>query len=79
MGVTIALAAVPAVCAAVATIAVAWLQVRGRRQQARDRARQDHVCSLPPGSRVVDLGRHGLVIEIGPRPGGEGNHHRAAR
>jgi hypothetical protein len=63
----------------VATIAVAWLRARGQRQRVRERARHDEVRSLPPGSRMVDLGRHGLVIDIGSPSPGESNHRRADR
>lgn len=40
-----------------------WHLVAGRRE--REQARCNHLQHLPPGSRVVDLGRHGMVIEVG--------------
>ncbi|GLY87629.1 hypothetical protein [Actinoallomurus iriomotensis] len=37
----------------------AWLRGRSRRLSRRD------LGALPPGSRVIDLGGRGLVVEIG--------------
>ena len=65
--VTIA-AVVPALTSAGVAIARMWLRAGGDRQRARERSRHDYVCSLPSGSRIIDLGKNGLVIEIGPRP-----------
>lgn len=52
------------------TLAGTWLQRRSAR-----RSLHQHVRHLPPGSRVIDLGGHGVVIEIGggstPAPGDE--------
>lgn len=79
MGVVTVAAAVSAVSGAEATVAVAWLRTHSQLRRARERSRHGHLRDLPPGSRVVDLGRHGLVIEIGPRPVGDGSHLRAAR
>jgi hypothetical protein len=45
-----------------------WQLAAGRRD--RERARCDHLRRLPPGSRVVDLGRHGMVIEVGGQDDG---------
>jgi hypothetical protein len=45
------------------TLAGSWLQGRMARRSLQQHARQ-----LPPGSRVIDLGGHGIVIEIGGRP-----------
>ena len=40
--------------------ASAWLQAR-----AREQARGEQLRELPPGSRVIDLGEHGIVVEVG--------------
>lgn len=61
-------AAVPALTSAAVTIARAWLRAHGERLRVKERSRQDYVRSLPPGSRIIDLGKNGLVIEMGPRP-----------
>jgi preprotein translocase subunit YajC len=58
---------------AAATIIAAWLRARSLRQQAREKSRRDYLHSLPGGSRVIDLGDHGVVIEVGPRGAGAGN------
>lgn len=63
--VTAAVAAIPVVVRVWAWQAVAW-------RRAREQARCDHLRHLPPGSRVVDLGRHGMVIEVGGRDDGPG-------
>jgi hypothetical protein len=65
--VTIA-AVVPAITSAGVAIARVWLRAGGERQRVRERSRHDYACSLPSGSRIIDLGKNGLVIEIGPRP-----------
>jgi hypothetical protein len=49
---------------------VCWRQRMAWRQM-REQARCDHIRRLPPGSRVLDLGRHGMVIEVGGRDDGE--------
>lgn len=69
----------PSEWTAVASAAVAAIPVMARvcwRQrmawrQMREQARCDHIRRLPPGSRVLDLGRHGMVIEVGGRDDGE--------
>ena len=68
MDATIVAAAVPAIAGAVTTIARAWLE-RAQWQKSCPDCRR----GLPPGSRVMDLGEHGLVIEIGG--GAEGEDH----
>lgn len=42
-----------------------WLRGRVRRQRSREDSRRDHLRHLPPGSRVIDLGGRGIVIEVG--------------
>jgi hypothetical protein len=51
---------------AAATIIAAWLRARSLRQQAREKSRRDCLRGLPGGSRVIDLGEHGMVIDVGP-------------
>jgi hypothetical protein len=57
---------------AAVSVLTPWLKARGRRPAARAGVRWEEAGYLPPGSRVVDLGRHGLVIDVGgtvPAPG----------
>jgi hypothetical protein len=42
-----------------------WLHERAQSQSAREQARCDHVRNLPSGSRIVDLGRAAIVVEVG--------------
>ena len=63
-------AALSALAGSATTIVTAWLRARARRLQSRDRSRRNAVRDLPPGSRVVDLGRHGVIIDVGSKPGG---------
>lgn len=58
--VTVMMAVAP-VLGGLVSVAVAWLQ---RQAQERRLSRRD-LRGLPPGSRVIDLGEYGLVIEIG--------------
>jgi len=74
----ITVTAASAVTGAVATAAAAWLQARRQRQQAREESRRDHLDHLPPGSRVVDLGEHGVVIEVGGSPAAGARNDRDA-
>jgi hypothetical protein len=60
-------AAASAITGATAATARAWLHTRMQRQQAREHSRREHLQRLPPGSRVVDLGEHGIVIDVGGR------------
>jgi hypothetical protein len=76
-------ASVTAAAGATAAIATAGLQLRGRRQRARElraqaKERRD-LLRLPPGSRVIDFGKHGMVIEVGDRPEARQNDRYAAR
>jgi hypothetical protein len=64
---------------AAATVIATWLRARSLRQQAREKSRRKYLRSLPGGSRVIDLGDHGVVIEVGPRasvPGNEADESR---
>jgi hypothetical protein len=54
-----------AIVGAAATVLGVWLSWRAERRRSRDAARRDYANHLPPGSRIVDLGRHGAVIDIG--------------
>jgi hypothetical protein len=47
-----------------------WAWQRAARSAAREKARCDHVHHLPSGSRIADLGRRGVVIEIGRQDDG---------
>jgi hypothetical protein len=42
-----------------------WVWERVAVSRAREASRRDHARQLPPGSRIVDLGRHGMVIDVG--------------
>ena len=72
-------AAASAGMGAATTMAAAWLRARSQRQRAREKTRRDYLRGLPPGSRVIDLGDHGIVIEVGARAAGAGNERDAAR
>ncbi len=56
---------VTAVTGAAAALLRAWICSRVQRQQAREASRRDHVRCLPPGSRIVDWGERGMMIEVG--------------
>jgi hypothetical protein len=57
---TMVLTALAPVLAGLISMAGAYLRERLRRRRlSRD------LLALPPGSRVIDLGEHGLVMEIG--------------
>jgi hypothetical protein len=64
-------AALSGLAGAAATVTAAWIRARGRRLETRDRSRRDAARDLPPGSRIVDLGRHGVIIDVGTAPGGK--------
>lgn len=51
--------------ASLAALGGTWLRSHAQRHRAREEARRDHLRYLPPGSRLLDLGRHGMVIELG--------------
>ncbi|GAA3613449.1 hypothetical protein GCM10022419_118190 [Nonomuraea rosea] len=59
-------AIVSAVLVAGVTIVGAWLRSVVRRERNRDVARRDLVRRLPTGSRILDLGKRGMLIEFGP-------------
>ena len=54
-----------AIAGAAATVLGMWLSWRTERRRDQDAARRDYANRLPPGSRIVDLGKHGAVIDIG--------------
>lgn len=62
-------AALSALAGSATTVVTVWLRARSRERQSRDRSSRKAVQSLPPGSRIVDLGRHGVIIDIGGRAG----------
>jgi hypothetical protein len=74
-----AVAEAAAAFTAAASVITPWLRSRSRRQLAREASRRDHVSRLPPGSRIVDLGSHGMVIDVGGAPAGAGSERDAAR
>jgi preprotein translocase subunit YajC len=65
-------AVVSTVTAAASVGASAWLQARVRQQRAREQARGEQLRELPPGSRVIDLGEHGIVVGLDPQWNGHG-------
>jgi len=54
-----------AITGAVAALAGSCFRARAQRQRAREEARTDHVRNLGPGSRLLDLGEGGILIEFG--------------
>lgn len=60
-----------AIAAATSAVMRSWALVRVHRQRAWEEAQCDHLHCLPPGSRVIDLGEHRLVIEVGGDTGRE--------
>lgn len=65
MGATSVVTAISALAGSAATIAAVWLRTRAQQLNGREKARRDQLRDLPPGSRIVDLGKHGLIIDIG--------------
>jgi hypothetical protein len=63
-------AAVVALVTAITGLAGTFLRARVRarvqRYKAHQASRRDHVRCLPPGSRLLDLGERGVLVEIGP-------------
>jgi hypothetical protein len=54
------------------TLGMGWLKARVQQRRAREESRRQHVRMLPAHSRIIDLGEHGIVIEVGVREGGAG-------
>jgi len=54
-----------AVTVAATSITTALLRARSQRQLAREASRQNCLRELPPGSHVIDLGEHGMIIYVG--------------
>jgi len=63
--------AVTAVAGMLGTLLTAAIRGRTARALAREAARRDHVRHLRPGSRIIDLGDHGVTIEVGGLPAGQ--------
>jgi len=64
-----------AISGAVAALAASCFKARTQRHRAREEARADHVRNLGPGSRLLDLGEGGILIEICRNPPtDQGNH-----
>lgn len=59
---------VTAVTGAVVALAGSCFRARVQRQRAREEARADHVRNLGAGSRLLDLGESGILIEFGADP-----------
>ena len=66
-------AALSALAGSATTIATVWLRTRSQETRARENSRRSQMRELPPGSRIVDLGRRGMVIDVGGTPGRPGN------
>ena len=49
------------------TVIVSCLRQRTANQRLIEKRRQAQLLNLPPGSHVVDLGRRGIVIDVGRR------------
>ncbi|WP_405600370.1 hypothetical protein OG741_21825 [Streptomyces sp. NBC_01410] len=56
----------------ITTITAGWLKARLQLRRAREESRRQHVRMLPTGSRIIDLGKRGIVIEVGTRKGRAG-------
>ncbi|MGW8877648.1 hypothetical protein [Streptomyces mirabilis] len=65
-------AAAAAACGALTTMIAGWLKVRVQLWRAREESRRQHVRTLPAGSRIIDLGERGIVIEVGAQEGRAG-------
>jgi hypothetical protein len=63
-------AVLAAVGGALTTITVGWLKARVQRE--REESRRQHVGALPAGSRIIDLGERGILIEVGAQEGRAG-------
>ncbi|MCX5327849.1 hypothetical protein [Streptomyces sp. NBC_00140] len=61
-----------AVITAITTIASGWLKARVQLRRSREESRQKHVRTLPTGSRIIDLGERGIIIEVGGKEGRAG-------
>ena len=71
MGITsVTAAALSALAGSATTITITWLRTRAQRLRAHDQSRRDTARHLPPGSRIVDLGAHGMIIDVGSASGG---------
>lgn len=68
-----------AVVSAAAAVGKLMLRNQARREQAREESRRDHVWHLPPDSLIVDLGKNGMVIEVGGRGSGRQERPDGAR
>lgn len=70
--VTTTAAVLAAVGGALTAITTGWLKARVQQRRDREESRRQHVHSLPAGSRIIDLGERGIVIEVGAREGRAG-------
>ena len=69
MDATSVTAVLSALAGSTTTVAAIWLRTRGQQMRAREKARRGELRDLPPGTRVVDLGKHGLIIDVGGKDG----------
>jgi hypothetical protein len=61
----------PALSGPAAAMLTAWLRSPRRRQACSGGACRHG--GLPAGSRVIDLGRHGVIVDVGARGNEAGN------
>lgn len=59
------MASATAIGGGLCTLGSIWLRSRLQHHRLREEARRDHVRRLPAGSWLLDMGRHGVIIEIG--------------
>ncbi|QKW32463.1 hypothetical protein HUT17_04850 (plasmid) [Nocardiopsis flavescens] len=70
---TIVVSAVAAIAGGGGTLVGLVLREHRLRRRDREKSRGDHVRHLPPGSRVIDFGGRGMVIDIAdPAQSGRG-------
>ncbi|MFB6642942.1 hypothetical protein ACFCYF_37615 [Streptomyces chartreusis] len=74
--ITALVTAASAVITCIATVSTGWLRARVQVNRDREESRRRYARSLPGGSRILDLGDRGLVIEVGRREEGTGGTQR---
>ncbi|GLW56718.1 hypothetical protein [Kitasatospora phosalacinea] len=55
-------------------VTAAWCKARVQVRRERELSRRQHLRELPAGSRIVDLGERGVLIEVGNRKGPARGH-----
>ncbi|WP_282203614.1 hypothetical protein [Kitasatospora fiedleri] len=58
----------------VISVTAAWFKARVQVRRERELSRRQHLRALPAGSRIVDLGERGMLIEVGERKGSAHGH-----